>query len=48
MCLFKLRGGGPHAGAAASRALDRALESVPKRKHVKLISRFGMLEYRHG
>ncbi len=48
MCMFKLRGGGPHAGAAASRALDRALAAVPKRKHVKLISRFGMLEYRHG
>lgn len=44
-CQFKLKGG--HA-EAAQRVLDRALEAVPKRKHVKLISRFALIEYKQG
>lgn len=44
-CQFKL--GGQHA-EAAQRVLDRALEAVPKRKHVKLISKFAMMEYKMG
>lgn len=28
--------------------LQRALQSLPKEKHVNLISKFGMLEFRHG
>ena len=35
-CQFKLGGQHPEAG---QRVLDRALEAVPKRKHVKLISK---------
>ena len=33
-CTFKLRGAHPEA---AGRTLERALEAIPKRKHVKLI-----------
>lgn len=28
--------------------LQRALQSLPKDKHVNLISKFGMLEFKHG
>jgi len=35
-CQFKLGGQHPEAG---QRVLDRALEAIPKRKHVKLISK---------
>eukprot|EP01097_Dermamoeba_algensis_P010135 TRINITY_DN7383_c0_g1_i1.p1 TRINITY_DN7383_c0_g1~~TRINITY_DN7383_c0_g1_i1.p1 ORF type:complete len:163 (+),score=67.08 TRINITY_DN7383_c0_g1_i1:39-491(+) len=28
--------------------LQRGLQALPKRKHIKLISRFGMMEFRNG
>ena len=28
--------------------LQRALQSLPKEKHVNLISKYGMLEFKHG
>lgn len=34
--------------ARAAQALDRSLLSLPKRKHIKVISRAALLEFRHG
>ncbi|EKX47262.1 hypothetical protein GUITHDRAFT_69529 [Guillardia theta CCMP2712] len=44
-CTFKLRGAHPEA---AGRMLERALEAIPKRKHVKLIHKFATMEYKLG
>ena len=44
-CQFKLGGQHPEAG---QRVLDKGLEAIPKRKHVKLISKFALMEYKTG
>lgn len=35
-------------GKAAQAVLDRSLQSLPRRKHLKVISRMGLLEFRSG
>lgn len=42
---FKLKGAHPEA---AARLMDRATEALAKRKHLKLLTKFALLEYKSG
>lgn len=43
-----LTSGGDAAGEQSRKLLERALTSLPRRKHVKAISRAALLEFRVG